>query len=95
MNHLAKTSYLTALKRGQITEDKSHIHEESSWALHRELREYDMASEDLPSEHLPQYTEAQEELADILITCLTELYRRGVNVEKLIKTKIEYNKSRL
>lgn len=51
-------------------------------------------NEESPSEHLPEYTEAQEELADILITCLTELDRRKVDVEEIIMKKIEFNKIR-
>ena len=94
MNHLAKISYETALRREQITTDNSNIHDESGDAIFREFSEYHYASETESSEHLPQYSEAAEELADILIVCLTELYRRGVNVEKIITDKIEYNKTR-
>ena len=56
--------------------------------------EFIKANEEKPSEHLPEYTEAQEELADILITCLTELDRRKVDVEEIIMKKIEFNKIR-
>jgi hypothetical protein len=46
------------------------------------------------SNHLPGYTEAQEELADILITCLTELHRRDTDIEKIVSEKVKYNKTR-
>lgn len=52
------------------------------------------ASEDKESVHLPEYTEAQEELADILICCMTELVKRGVNVDKIIDAKIKFNENR-
>ena len=71
------------------------MHGESYVAILRELQEYDLASELTKSEHLPQYTEAEEELADVLIVCLTELHRRGTSVEEIIKAKIEFNKTRL
>lgn len=91
MNKLAKTSYENALKRGKITpEDTQEI---VYLGILAELNEYIDAT-DNPSEHLPQYTERQEELADVLICCLTELHREGVNVEKIIKEKIEFNKKR-
>lgn len=70
------------------------MHGESYVAILRELEEYYLASELTKSEHLPQYTEAEEELADVLIVCLTELHRRGTNVEEIVKAKIEFNKKR-
>ena len=53
------------------------------------------ASEIDPSEHLPQYTASVEELADIAISALTELYARVDNVEEVIVAKINYNKTRV
>lgn len=46
------------------------------------------------SSHIPQYTEEEEELADILICCLTELYSRGCNAHEIVEAKIEFNKTR-
>lgn len=71
------------------------MHGESYAAIFRELNEYDLASELTKSEHLPQYTEAEEELTDVLIVCLTELHRRGTNIEEIVKAKISFNKTRL
>lgn len=45
--------------------------------------------------HLPQYTASVEELADIAISALTELYARVDNVEEVIVAKINYNKTRV
>ena len=59
-----------------------------------EVNELAEASEDKKSEHLPEYTEAQEELADIIIGCMTELFKRGVDVDKIIDAKIEFNEQR-
>lgn len=93
LNYYAKLSGRIALKRGKIS--KSIYHAETVESLTSELSEYINASEDTPSEHLPKYTEAQEELADILIVCLTELNRRNVDVELIIKYKTEFNLKRI
>lgn len=60
-----------------------------------EMLEFNAASETKPSEHLPEYTEAQEELADIIICGLTELHRRNVDIEELVIKKIEFNERRM
>lgn len=92
INNLAREAYYNALKRGKTTpEDTQEI---VYLGILAELNEFCDAT-DNPSEHLPQYTEKQEELADVLICCLTELHREGVNVEEIITTKINYNKTRL
>ena len=96
MNQIAKTTYRTAVERGKITEtnDRSTQHEEAHNSLIEEIKEFSWASEERVSNHLPGYTEAQEELADILITCLTELHRRGTDIEKIVSGKVKYNKTR-
>lgn len=93
INDLAKQAHETAVKRGKTSEDTSHL--DTFFGILSELKEFREASEIDPSEHLPQYTQAQEELADVLICCLTELHRRGMDVEEIIKAKIEYNKKRI
>lgn len=93
INDLAKQAHETAVRRGKTSEDTSHI--DTFFGILSELKEFREASEIDPSEHLPQYTQAQEELTDVLICCLTELHRRGVDVEEIIKAKIEYNKTRV
>ena len=92
INELAKQAYETAVKRGKTSEDASHL--DTLFSILSELKEFRAASEIDPSEHLPQYTASQEELTDVLICCLTELYRREVNVEEILIAKINYNKTR-
>jgi hypothetical protein len=58
------------------------------------LYEFERASEKVQSDHIPEYTQAQEELVDILITCLTELHRRNINIESIIKRKLSFNQTR-
>ena len=92
INELAKQAHETAVKRGKTSEDASHL--DTFFSILSELKEFREASEVDPSEHLPEYTQAQEELTDVLICCLTELHRSGVDVEEILKAKINYNKTR-
>lgn len=93
INDLARQAFGTAIIRGKTSKD--HSHDDTFFGILEELREFRVASEFGKSKHLPQYTEAQEELTDVLICCLTELHRRGVDVERIIKDKIEFNKTRV
>lgn len=93
INQLAQTAFNTAIIRGKTQKDLSH--NETFFGILDELKEFRDASEVEKSEHLPQYTQAQEELTDVLICCLTELHRRGVDVEKILTDKIEFNKKRV
>lgn len=93
INDLAKQAHETAVKRGKTSEDASHL--DTFFGILSELKEFREASEIDPSEHLPEYTQAQEELTDVLICCLTELHRRGVDVERIVKEKVEFNKTRV
>ena len=93
INQLAQTAYKTAIIRGKTAKDMNHL--DTFFGILSELKEFREASEIDKSEHLPQYTQAQEELTDVLICCLTELHRRGVDVEEIIKAKIEFNKTRV
>ena len=92
INDLAKQAHETAVKRGKRSEDTSHL--DTFFGILSELKEFREASEIDPSEHLPQYTASVEELADIAISALTELYARVDNVEEVIVAKISYNKTR-
>lgn len=92
INDLAQTAFETAIIRGKTEKDADHL--DTFFGILSELKEFREASEIEPSEHLPEYTQAQEELTDVLICCLTELHRRGVDVEDIIKAKIEFNKTR-
>lgn len=90
INKLAQTAFDTAIIRGKTSKDISH--DDTFFSILEELKEFREASETDPSEHLPQYTASVEELADIAISALTELYARVDDVEEVIVAKIEYNK---
>ena len=88
----ASKAFHNALRRGKTSIYNSHQQDTESIMI--EVNEFAEASEDKKSVHLPEYTEAQEELADILICCMTELVKRGVNVDKIIDAKIKFNENR-
>lgn len=92
LNMLSARSYASAVNRGKTSSVCTH--NDTFWGIFEELKEFREAYENTPSEHLPDYSQAQEELADILICCLTELHRRGVDIDKLILDKIQYNEER-
>ena len=89
----ASKAFYNALRRGKTS--VYNYHRDDAETLMAEMKEFAEASEDKKSEHLPEYTEAQEELADIIIGCMTELFKRGVNIEKIIDAKIDFNEKRI
>ena len=93
INQLAQTAFNTAIIRGKTGKEPNHM--AAFYSILDELKEFREASEVDPSEHLPQYTASVEELADIAISALTELYARVDNVEEVIVAKIEFNKTRV
>lgn len=92
LNEIARRTFECAIKRKKTTPHINHTLDAVS--LLQELDEFHMADEKKASGHIPPYTEAQEELADILITCLTELYKRGTNIEAIVTQKIDFNEQR-
>lgn len=92
LNITASLCAENAKKRGKVGYDV--LHWQTAGGISEELMEFIKAEESKPSEHIPEYTEAEEELADILITCLTELSRRNVDVERIITMKMEFNEHR-
>lgn len=92
LNNIAALCAENAKKRGKVGYDVSHHLTAND--IYEELYEFERASEKVQSDHIPEYTQAQEELADILITCLTELHRRNVNIESIIERKLSFNQTR-
>lgn len=92
LNLIAKQGYNNALKRGRINEKMTH--EEICNGIMEEFKEFMTASGTRPSVHLPEYSEAAEELADIVLCGLTELVRLGIEPEKIIMDKFIYNLTR-
>ena len=97
LNKFGKRAYNNALSRGKIHNDLADIyvvHEETVVSMTEEMNEVVVASETLPGDHLPQYTEIVEELVDVAIAAITELHRRGVDIEEVLHAKMKYNESR-
>jgi NTP pyrophosphatase (non-canonical NTP hydrolase) len=89
---VAREAYECAFRRKKTSPGINHNIDVSSLA--EEVAELYRASETAPSVHLPGYTETQEELTDILIGCLTELYKRGTDIEAILGDKMKFNEER-
>ena len=92
INKIAERAYASAMKRGKI---KTYLDiTEVAKGLSSEVQEVFEASEHKASEHLPEYTEIAEELADVILVSFTELRRRNVNVEEILLQKMHFNENR-
>lgn len=91
-----KRAYRCALKRGKIREglEGDTLHQETLKGLTEEVQEVIEASETEVSEHLGGYTAVVEELVDVAIVTMTELYRRGVDIDVALHEKMKYNERR-
>lgn len=92
LKQTARAAFENAVRRKKTAAQVKHYSD--ACGILKEIDEFGQAGEDMPSEHIPPYTEAQEELADILICCLTELYKRGTDIEAIITHKMKFNESR-
>lgn len=92
INEIGKNAYQNAVKRKKT--GQFPCHDKDVLSIYEEICEFHRAKEDKLSSHLPIYSEAEEELADILISCLTELHKRDVNIERIITDKICFNEKR-
>lgn len=93
LNKLAQRCFDNAIRRGKI---KTSLidHQETVETLGEEFMEMVKSKESVWSEHLLDFTETEEELADILIGCLTELHKRNVDIKEIVTKKVEYNENR-
>lgn len=96
LNKLGKRAYKSALKRGKISEsiDPEVSNKEMCNGVGNEYAELVESGELLHSDHLPKYSEVVEELADIALVTMTELYRRGIDIEELLHAKMKFNETR-
>ena len=91
VNLLAVRSWAAAVRRGQVGDNTRH--EDRVRAIRGELREFERATVEA-SEHLPGFTEQQEELADIILVCLTSLCELKTDVGDMLDQKIKFNNVR-
>ena len=92
LNKLADFVYKTAIRRGKIRDSSSPMlaiaQISAEW---RELWEATNAR----SEHLPIYSEKEEEAADVIIATISFLKHIGCDdIEALLRAKIDYNSQR-
>lgn len=94
VNVLASFSYNLAIKRGKTGLNISI--DDICNGIVEELEELRNATEK-QSKHIPDYTEQQEELADVILAGLTELRKICEGkclVSDVLSAKIEYNRNR-
>lgn len=90
LNAVAKKSYGDAERRGEIDKYISSLMQINK--IKEEWGELFRASNNA-SIHIP-YTEQQEEAADVIIATLTLLHGQGIDINKLIGAKMDYNANR-
>lgn len=89
LNKLAAKCFDIALRRGRINKFSSG--KAFILAISAEWRKL-MSATKYRSEHLPQYSEQEEEAADVIISTLTYLRRIGCeDIEQLIRDKVEFD----
>ena len=93
LNKFGRRAWNCALKRGKV-HDMEDFHDETLSGLNEEVSEVNSASETMEAEHLDNYSEIAEELADVAIVVFTELHRRGIDIEKVLHEKMKYNERR-
>ncbi len=92
LNKLAIKCREIALRRRKITRDSSY--NGLAIGISMEWRELVKATGN-PSEHISDYSDREEEAADIIIAAMTYLQSIGCkDIEQLIKDKISFNEKR-
>lgn len=98
LNKFGKRAYANALKRGKVSPTENlmlyDLHKETVKSISEEVDELNDASEAMDSEHIRDYSATAEELADIAIAAITEIHRRHLDVEKLLRDKMRFNENR-
>ena len=93
LNKFGRRALKCAISRKKITTE-TPIREETLKSLHDEVAEVDAASETELAEHLHGHSEMVEELVDVGIVVITELTRRGIDIEEVFHAKMKYNEKR-
>ncbi|MEG2282958.1 MAG: MazG-like family protein [Rikenellaceae bacterium] len=92
INNLSEAAYHCAIKRKKIKHGTPAVTCEK--AIQAELDELKEALHNVKSEHVPTITSYEEELADVIITCLSTAYHLGFDIERIIEEKMKFNEKR-
>jgi NTP pyrophosphatase (non-canonical NTP hydrolase) len=95
LNQLAEDSFASAFRRNPNGSDYENIQK-----IYVEVHELESAylNEDedntSTSEHCPELTATEEELADVIFACLVFAKCENIDVEKALMVKNKFNKTR-
>lgn len=92
LNDWARRSFECAVRRGKTHSRISH--KDMCESIQAELDELKKASRKAMSVHIEGMNEETEELVDVMLCCMTELYNKGENVEAALMAKLIYNDGR-
>lgn len=91
LNEIAKKAHDCAVRRGKI----SPIDEENDFyrdLLNEVAEVFDAEGKNSP--HIENFTDFEEELADVILVAMSTLHHFGSNVDALIKAKMNFNRIR-
>jgi len=91
LNQLAEDSFESALRRNpKFNSDSARL------KIYEEVEEFECATfnKDADSPHCPELTAVEEELADVILSCLVFSKCENIDIEKALRIKNEFNKRR-
>ena len=96
-NELAKECFEMACEAGFFDGDKDDCDGEGIAFMHMELSGALIALKNgnPPSEHLPEFSLVEEELADVIIRIMCLAYERGWKVNEALTAKMAFHQARL
>lgn len=91
LNEIAKEAHDCAVRRGKISsiDEENNFHRD----LLNEVTEV-FGAEGKMSSHIGQFTDFEEELADVILVAMSTLHHFGSNIDALIKAKMDFNHTR-
>ena len=95
LTELGFRAMLCAMKRGKVSMTaplQARLNKQKA-AIYGEANEL-LTAQDKPSEHIPDYTEQEEEAVDVLIASLTYLGLCGIDIDGAVEAKMNFNETR-
>lgn len=95
IDEIASMSYDIAKHRGQLEKHWLESLVDEVTELSKCVVPWDgVTPVNFESKHIPPFNETEEELADVILVCLTTLHSMNVDIEKLLTKKCKFNLSR-